>query len=1087
MPTISKINPNGGATVYDLKDTSATNSITKIYAGLAPNYDNNTEYSTNDVVIYNGELYKNIQDPNEYIPAGSFNPLYWTKIATAQECQKVANTITSIEFSFTSDYNIGDIVRYNDKLYRFKVYHEWETEWNNSEVEQVDVVGLINEVNGKVGTLSNLKTTAKSDLVSAINEIKGTVYGFYINPNQSDSYEAVTYLNDAVGMTPASMGTTTFNYGSWENAFFMPKPCMLKYDCTVDYYLDPNDYSKKLDGTASDVANLAYDGNAMLEFPLIWYKWEQGATSGEGNFYAANYKVDDTFVCFSNRDCEGNIIEHFYLPIYNGCTYDGKMRSLSGLKLTPWSTTGYSSSSTYAVNAIVNHDGRMYKCTTDVETPEDFDSTKWEQFAFNANTTGEEEITYATANNKTAKVEWYTDVWCDRSLINALLVLIGKCIDTQGTFGRGIDSGGQEAKEAYVTGTLDDKGLFWGSTTDGTHAIKIFGTEKNWWGLEWQRTAGLLGGADNTYLYKMTASTADGSTANGYNATGSGYLTANNRPNEQNWLRKLQFGNFGFLPLEVGSYDTQYYKDHYWTGTGYAIVGGASYAGSGCGAFYVHLGTTVGSRGWYLGAALSCKPFSRDNTAKLVDTALTSIGDVSSLKTTAKSDLVSAINELKGTLYTFHIDPNEADSYEAVTYHDDAVGMTPASMGATSFNYGSWGNAFFMPKPCMLKFDGTVDYYLDPNDYSKKLDGTASDVADLSYPGNAMVEFPLIWWKSWGDGWVSIADYQVDATYKCWSNLDADGNVIPYFYLPIYNGVIYDGKMRSISGIQLKSWSTTAYSNSATYAVGAEVNHNSRMWKCITAVETPEDFDSTKWEQFAFNANTTGEEEITYATANNTTTKVEWYTDVWCDRSLINALLVLIGKCIDTQGTFGRGIDSGGGAAKVAYITGSLDDKGLFYGDISGGSTAGKVFGMENWWSCVWRRIAGLVGGANNTYLYKMTASTTDGTTVKGYNTTGSGYITVSGRPSGHNWLKKMQFGQFGALPLEVGSYSTQYYKDYYSEGSGYALVGSDSGYGNYGGAFCLSLGNDVNGRLWSTSASLSCKPCLIKEAIVNE
>lgn len=474
-------------------------------------------------------------------------------------------------------------------------------------------------------------------------------------------------------------------------------------------------------------------------------------------------------------------------------------------------------------------------------------------------------------------------------------------------------------------------------------------------------------------------------------------------------------------------------------------------------------------------------------TARRVKTNTANIGTLSNLKTTAKSDLVSAINELCGTVYTFHIDPDEADSYDAVTYHDDAVGMTPASMGATTFNYGSWESAFFMPRPCMLKFDGTVDYYLNRNDYSKKADGTASDVADLSYPGNAMVEFPLIWWKSWGDGWVSIADYQVDATFVCYSNRDADGNIIPYFYLPIYNGCIYDGKMRSISGIQLKPWSTTAYSNSATYAVGDEVNHNSRMWKCITAVETPEDFDVTKWEQFAFNGNTTGEEEITYATANNTTSKIEWYTDVWCDRVLINALLVLIGKCIDTQGTFGRGLDSGSQSAKEAYITGSLNDKGLFYGSTSNGNTAVKVFGMENWWACEWRRTAGLIGGANNPYLYKMTQSTIDGSTAEGYNTTGTGYLTASGRPASHNWLRKLQFGNFGFLPLEVGSYSTQYYKDHYWTGTGYAIVGGYSNRGSYCGAFCVDLTDAVGLRNWAFGAAPSCKPCAIKEAIINE
>ena len=433
------------------------------------------------------------------------------------------------------------------------------------------------------------------------------IYGFHIDPDESDPADCVTYLADAVGMTPAAMGTTAFSYGSWENAFFMPRPCMLKFDGTVDYYLDPTDYTKKADGTASDIADLSYGGNAMMEFPLIWYKFVQGTASGEGYFYCSNKKVDDTYKCWSNMDCNGNIINHFYMPIYNGATYDGKMRSLSGITLAPWNTTAYSASSTYAVGDKVNYGGKMYKCITAVETAEAFDSAKWEQFAFNGNASGTEEITQATANNTTDKVEWYIDQWCDRVLINGLLVLMGKSLDTQGAFGRGIDSGSQAAKEAYVTGSLNDKGLFYGSTANGNTAIKTFGME-NWWAYEWRRTAGLIDGANNTYLYKMTASTADGSTASAYNTNGSGYLSVGNKPTTNNYIKKMQFGLFGFLPIEVGSYSTQYYKDYYYNGTGFALVGGSSNVGANCGAFSANLDSGVTDRYWSVGAAPSCKP-----------------------------------------------------------------------------------------------------------------------------------------------------------------------------------------------------------------------------------------------------------------------------------------------------------------------------------------------------------------------------------------------------------------------------------------------------------------------------------------------
>jgi hypothetical protein len=81
------------------------------------------------------------------------------------------------------------------------------------------------------------------DIASIMPSIK--VYGYHIDPEESDPDACVTYLRDSVGMTPASMGSTTFDYGSWKDTFFMPKPCMVKYDGTLDYYLDENDYKYK--------------------------------------------------------------------------------------------------------------------------------------------------------------------------------------------------------------------------------------------------------------------------------------------------------------------------------------------------------------------------------------------------------------------------------------------------------------------------------------------------------------------------------------------------------------------------------------------------------------------------------------------------------------------------------------------------------------------------------------------------------------------------------------------------------------------------------------------------------------------------
>ena len=159
------------------------------------------------------------------------------------------------------------------------------------------------------------------------------IYGWSIDPEESDPAAAITYLEDAVGMTPAAMGTSSFSYGSWGNAFFIPRPCMVKYDGTVDYYLDPDNYAKKIDGTTSDYNNLAYEGNCMLEWPIIWWKYVSGNTTGAGSFYCSNKKVDDSYECWCNYDANNSITNHFYTAAFNGIIYNGKMRSIAGYKL----------------------------------------------------------------------------------------------------------------------------------------------------------------------------------------------------------------------------------------------------------------------------------------------------------------------------------------------------------------------------------------------------------------------------------------------------------------------------------------------------------------------------------------------------------------------------------------------------------------------------------------------------------------------------------------------------------------------------------------------------------------------------------
>jgi hypothetical protein len=186
---------------------------------------------------------------------------------------------------------------------------------------------------------------------------------------------------------------------------------------------------------------------------------------------------------------------------------------------------------------------------------------------------------------------------------------MGKSLNTQAVFGRGLDTGNQTAKEAYITGTLNDKGLFWGVTADGNSAVKVFGME-NWWACCWRRTAGCIS-VNGALKIKLTYGTADGSTTVGYNQTGNGYISNGTIPSLNNYVRAMTYNQYGYMTSNVtdGSSST-YYADYFHqdTDTRYLLVGGSTDSGVNAGAFYFYLSVTSGYANWIIAAALSCKP-----------------------------------------------------------------------------------------------------------------------------------------------------------------------------------------------------------------------------------------------------------------------------------------------------------------------------------------------------------------------------------------------------------------------------------------------------------------------------------------------
>ena len=379
-----------------------------------------------------------------------------------------------------------------------------------------------------------------------------------------------------------------------------------------------------------------------------------------------------------------------------------------------------------------------------------------------------------------------------------------------------------------------------------------------------------------------------------------------------------------------------------------------------------------------------------------------------------------------GTRYGYRIKKTESDPYGRVEYLYDAVGLTPAKMDFTkgTFNYGSWGDKWFITKnkPCMIRSNGTIDYYLNPNNYALKENGTPSDVANTSYDGNAMASIPLCWVYRYEDDtyqYEIISDVKYDDNYKAYAHTKADGSIADYFYWGIYGGSNGSAttKMRSLSG-QTLSYGLTA------------------------------------------------EQEINSCKMNGS----KWFTHTWSQKELLRTLLILMGKSTNTQAVFGIGNCSSGSVLK----SGTLDTKGQFYGTNANSSSQVKAFHIEKIWGDQWDRLAGLIYNNGNIYV-KMTPEGTNGyrvNDVSGYTNTG---IQITGSSGGY--INGSVCSEFGAIPNKVSGSDKTYEADlcWFSSGLNYALAGAsvtDASGG--GGVFSLAFNHAPSWTAWNYGSALS-------------
>lgn len=381
-------------------------------------------------------------------------------------------------------------------------------------------------------------------------------------------------------------------------------------------------------------------------------------------------------------------------------------------------------------------------------------------------------------------------------------------------------------------------------------------------------------------------------------------------------------------------------------------------------------------------AAAPAYTFSTDPDTGIYSPENNSIGFVASGSERAKIDVyglndpelnswIEAINGFNPKRWGVKIAKANSDPAARSEYLYDAVGMTPVTIdfASNTINYGDWKPfCDAINRPVMVNPDGSVAYELDPNDQTKRIDGTASGISSTTHSLNAMAEFKRLWLRTYEDAdyqYIIFSNVQYDENYHANAFTTAGGVIRDRMYHAMFEGSNASSKLRSV-------------------ATGAMM------------------------------ANQTAATEITYAESNG----AGWHINYKSQRDFITYLLALISKSTNSQAVFGQG-----NSISAAYIApGALKATGRFWGD-DATDAAVKVFFIEHFWGNYWKRLSGLLYNDAAHILVKATPP---------YSLTGVGYTDTGITPTGTSgqYITAGTLTDAGFIPTTAGGSDSTYFAD---------------------------------------------------------
>ena len=348
-------------------------------------------------------------------------------------------------------------------------------------------------------------------------------------------------MDNAIGMKSG--------YANWKDTKLMQsiKPCLLREDGTVNYYIQKDNYTLKEGGGTSNLTGI--DGDVMVEIPLMGYKMWNDDTYQYISVTMDPDKEKDGYCYYAHSLDNEKDCDKIYMGAYLGYKdTDNRLYSRSGV--SPTVNTNLIDFRISTVNK-----GKGYSLTS----------------------------------------------FFPHTLLQCLYVIIYKNLNSQSALGQGYTSANNSSKKN--TGGTNSNTFCYGTTSD-TQQIKLFGIE-DFYGNLLQRLDGLY--CDSNHNIKTDYRNSVFTVSNGNSFQ---FSTKGSVQNWYNITKILGTNTSGFV-IKNGydtNRGQDYYCDYGDLSSGcFGVSGGYWDDGSGAGVFQLDVDVSASNAYSYVGARLMYK------------------------------------------------------------------------------------------------------------------------------------------------------------------------------------------------------------------------------------------------------------------------------------------------------------------------------------------------------------------------------------------------------------------------------------------------------------------------------------------------